>query len=364
MTFESLLSKNDLRHEDLVRILKADNGETEMLIKKSSELRLQHCGNEVYLRGLIEITNTCAKDCFYCGIRKSTPGINRYTLTDEEVLASARFAYENEFGSIVIQGGELISPAWTTRVEHLLKEIKKLSNGKLGVTLSLGEQSRETYERWLEAGAHRYLLRFETSDFELYKKIHPNDILHDPENRMRALQLLKECGYQVGSGVMVGLPWQSYESMAGDLLMMKALDIDMCGLGPYIEHHETPLFQYKNQLMPLKERFELSLRMIAALRLLINDINIAATTAMETIDPLGRIKAFKAGANVVMPNITPEKYQDDYLLYDNKVGTKSQTEMNKFVILKDIFQSGYKPGLNKWGDSRHFGNKQNKNNNK
>lgn len=355
MNFESLLSKKDLRHEDLVRILNSNAEESELLMKTTSELRILNCGNEVYLRGLIEITNTCAKDCFYCGIRKSTKGINRYTLSDDEVLASAKFAIDNEYGSIVIQGGELTSTSWTLRIENLLKEIKRISEGKLGITLSLGEQSKETYERWFNAGAHRYLLRFETSDFELYKKIHPNDELHNPENRIKALQLIKEVGYQVGSGVMVGLPFQTIESMAQDLMTMKELDIDMCGLGPYIEHHDTPLYQYKNQLMPLQERFQLSLKMISALRLLMNDINIAATTAMETIDPLGRIKAFKAGANIVMPNITPEKYQDDYLLYDNKVGTKSQTEMAKFIILKDIFQSGFKPGLNKWGDSKHYG---------
>ncbi len=353
-SFEALLNQEQFSNADLVRILSCNQAESELLFAQAHNIRMKYSGNKVYLRGLIEIGNVCSKDCFYCGIRKSNSENHRYTLSDEEVLSAAEFAWKNQYGSIVIQGGELESASWTNRIAHLLQKIKQLSNGELGITLSLGEQSEETFRRWFDVGAHRYLLRIESSDAELYSKIHPNNALHSYQNRLDSLALLKKCGYQVGTGVMIGLPWQNNEILANDLLTMKNLDIDMCGMGPYIEHHATPLNDFRHLLMPIHDRFILSLKMVAALRLLMKDVNIAATTAMETIDPNGRIKAFRAGANIVMPNITPEKYQDDYLLYDNKVGTKSQIEIAKHVILKDIFQAGFQPGLNEWGDSQHF----------
>lgn len=359
MDFEQLIHQPSFTREEIVRILAANEDETKLLLEYAQELRIKHIGNEVYLRGLIEITNTCSKDCYYCGIRKSYKNCVRYMLTDSEVLAAAEYAYKQNFGSIVIQGGELESPSWTDRIENILRAVKDLSNGELGVTLSLGEQSEETYKRWFDAGAHRFLLRFETSDPDHYKLLHPNDSKHDYQNRLKCLGLLRKTGYQVGTGVMIGLPFQTMENLADDLIKMKELDIDMCGMGPYIEHHETPLYQYRDQLIPIKERFDLSLKMIATLRLLIHDINIAGTTAMQTIDPEGRQKAFKAGANVVMPNITPTKYRDNYLLYDNKPGTKDDEEDSTRKVLEIIRESGFIPGTGKWGDSRHFKNRQN-----
>lgn len=188
----------------------------------------------------------------------------------------------------------------------------------MGITLSMGEQSRETFERWKEAGAERYLLRIEASNRELYHKLHPHDDNHSYEKRLNALKLLQDCDYQVGTGVMVGLPFQTTSNLADDLLFFKDFDIDMIGLGPYIEHEDTPLYQYSDQLKPQAERFELSMRMVALLRILMKDVNIAATTAMQSIDELGREKVIKVGANVLMPNITPVRYREGYLLYENK----------------------------------------------
>ncbi|MBN2729860.1 MAG: [FeFe] hydrogenase H-cluster radical SAM maturase HydE [Bacteroidales bacterium] len=352
--FTELLEQESFSKDDIIRILSSKGEEEQLLMQKAHELRLANIGNKIYLRGLIEISNICSKNCYYCGIRKGNKNVSRYLLSDKEVLKAAQYAYENDFGSLVIQGGELESDAWTGRIENLLREIKKLSNNELGITLSLGEQSEDTFRRWYDAGAHRYLLRFESSDHDLYHKIHPNDALHSYKRRMEAIDLLRKCNYQVGTGVMIGLPWQNVEILAEDLLRMKELDIDMCGMGPYVEHHDTPLYKFKDELIPLEERFSLSLKMIATLRLLIHDINIAGTTAMQTIDPEGREKAFKAGANVVMPNITPTEYKDSYLLYDNKPGTKDEKEDSTQKVIKIIKESGFEPGTGIWGDSPHF----------
>ena len=275
-------------------------------------------GNTVHLRGLIELSNICEKDCYYCGIRKSNSNVHRYSISDDEVLEAIQYAYDKSYGSVALQSGEIQSNAFTEKITRILQKTTKLSNGKLGVTLSCGEQTVETFRQWFEAGANRYLLRIETSNRELYKKLHPNDDIHRFERRLEALEMLKKTGYQTGTGVMIGLPFQTVENLADDLLFMKQFDIDMCGMGPYIEHHETPLYAYKDGLMPLKERFNLSLKMIAILRILMPDINIAATTALQTIEQNGRERAIQIGANVLMPNITPGKYRDNYFLYENK----------------------------------------------
>jgi biotin synthase len=349
-----ILQKRELSFDDIVRLLASSKEEAQLLFNKAYETMCRERGDKVYMRGLIEISNYCSKDCYYCGIRKSNNNVKRYIVTDEEVLESARYAYEHQYGSIVIQGGELSSPAWTERIEKLIREIKKIGDRSLGITLSLGEQDEETYRRWYEAGAHRYLLRIETTDRELFAKIHPADGNHTFERRLEALYLLRKIGYQVGTGVMIGLPGQSLESLARDLLFMKEFDIDMCGMGPYIEHKETPMYAQRHQLLPPLERFFLSIKMVAILRLLMPDVNIAATTAMETLHPEGRTLAFKAGANVVMPNITPLAYRENYLLYENKAGVLDDYEVARSKIISNIHKAGLKPGLSEWGDSLHY----------
>ncbi|MEI6143062.1 MAG: radical SAM protein, partial [Mariniphaga sp.] len=253
-----------------------------------------------------------------------------------------------------LQSGENGSPAFADRIENLIRQIKQLSNNRLGITLSVGEQSENVYRRWFSAGAHRYLLRIETSNPLLYKKIHPDNQLHNFENRMNCLHLLREVGYQVGTGVMIGLPFQTSADLANDLLFFQKFGIDMVGMGPYIEHSQTPLFKFRNQLLPLKGRFELSLKMIAVLRILMKDINIAAATALQAIDPLGREKGIKVGANIIMPNITPGFYRNDYSLYENKPCVDAEPAQCVGCLDARIALADGEIGYGEWGDSLHF----------
>lgn len=350
----TILSKEFLSRNDIITLLKSEGSDINELFAYSTEVKQRYIGNVVYFRGLIEFSNICEKDCLYCGIRSSNKNISRYNLSDEQILEAAQFAYENRYGSVVLQGGELESKFFTERIEKLLHKIKELSNGELGITLSIGEQSLETYKRWFSAGAHRYLLRIESSNKELYYKIHPNNPKHSFEKRLQALYDLKTAGYQVGTGVMIGLPFQTMEDLADDLLFMKEFNIDMCGMGPYIEHADTPLWQFKDQLLPLSERFNLALKMIAILRILMKDINIASATALQAIDPIGREKALKIGANIIMPNITPGTYRNNYKLYENKPCTDENAADCNNCLEARIKLSGNTIGYGNWGDSIHF----------
>lgn len=354
---EELLIQNSFNKEEIVFLLKSKGDERSALLKKSQEIRNKVVGNKVYFRGLVEFSNVCSKDCLYCGIRKSNANVIRYEATDEEILDACRFAWENRFASVVLQSGEISSPAFIKRVDKLLKKIKQLSNNELGVTLSCGEQTRKTYLLWKESGAHRYLLRIESSNPELYYKIHPENTKHSFEKRIKALQFLKETGYQVGTGVMVGLPFQTYEDLANDLLFFKKTDIDMCGMGPYIEHEDTPLYKYRHLLMTRQERFDLTLNMIAVLRLLMPDINIAAATALQAIDPGGREKALAVGCNVIMPNLTPNYYRKEYRLYEDKPCLDEDKELCRNCLEARIKLAGSEIGYNEWGDSKHFFNR-------
>jgi biotin synthase len=358
MKFSDIIRKNTLTREDLTAMLSANADESKELFAYANKVKQKHVGNKVYFRGLIEFSNVCSKDCYYCGIRKSNKKVQRYNLTDEQIIEAATFAHENNYGSVVMQGGELESSAFTQRIESLLKNIKKLSNNTLGITLSLGEQSDKTYQRWKDAGAHRYLLRIESSNKELYCKIHPKNELHKYERRLNCLYSLKSIGYQTGTGVMIGLPFQSIDHLADDLLFMKSFDVDMVGMGPYIEHMDTPLYQHKDALLAITERFDLSLKMIATLRILMQDINIAAATALQAIDPLGREKAVKVGANIIMPNITPGKYRNDYSLYENKPCADEEPDQCKNCLDVRIQLADGEIAYGKWGDSLHFLNRQ------
>ncbi|MGC9354747.1 MAG: [FeFe] hydrogenase H-cluster radical SAM maturase HydE [Mariniphaga sp.] len=355
--FTEIVSQASFSPEDLVVLLGSEGKEREVLFNKARELKESVVGKKVYFRGLIEFSNVCSKDCLYCGIRKSNKKVVRYNATDEEILEACRFAWENRFGSVVLQSGELESKAFVKRVDNLLKKIKQLSNNELGITLSCGEQSPDTYRRWFESGAHRYLLRIEASNRELYYKIHPETPKHSFERRVEALHFLRETGYQVGTGVMIGLPFQTLKDLAGDLLFFKKIDIDMCGMGPYIEHEHTPLYNYRHLLKTKTERFYLALNMIAALRLLMPDINIAAATALQAIDPAGREKALTVGANVIMPNLTPCEYRREYLLYENKPCLDEDAELCRNCLEARIELAGSEIGYKEWGDSKHFFNR-------
>lgn len=309
------------------------------LFDEAVMVRNRVVGDKVYLRGLIELSNRCRKNCLYCGIRCGNSAVDRYELSDEQVFAAAEYAWKAGYGSVVIQAGERTDEAFVERVERLVVGIKALSNSELGITLSLGEQEREVYRRWFEAGAHRYLLRIESSSPELYGRIHPVDHLH--ARRLECLHFLKDAGYQVGTGVMIGLPFQTVENLVDDLLFFKGLDIDMCGMGPYIEYPGAPLAEVRSAFT-CEQRLQLALRMIALLRLSMLDINIASTTALHALHPQGRQLGIAAGANVMMPNLTPQVARRSYKLYDNKP-------------LQDMDLTGFNVALdNAWGDSRHF----------
>jgi biotin synthase len=356
----TLLNKKDfynLDKNDIIELLQLDSDSMIDLVKKANEIRLKYRGAKVYFRGLIEYSNICKKNCLYCGIRSGNKNFIRYTIQDDEFFDAVKFAIRERYGSIVIQSGENTSPAFIDKITEYIREIKNISNNKLGITLSLGEQSFETYKKWYDAGAHRYLLRIEESHPELYKKLHPQDGKHDFAARYNCLLNLKNIGYQLGTGIMIGLPFQTIEHLAEDLLFMRDLDIDMCGMGPYIEHPDTPLYQYKDDLWPLKERFNLTLKMIAILRLMMPDINIAATTAMQAIDPMGREKALQAGANVLMPNITPKQYREEYLLYENKPCIDENPDDCISCLDARVQMVGYQVGYDDWGDSAHYFNR-------
>lgn len=350
----TVLLKDSFSHSDLVLLLNAQGQDKTKLFTRSAEIKKMYVGNKVYFRGLVELSNICSKNCLYCGIRAGNTKPDRYMVTEEEVLEAAHFALENGYGSMVLQSGERCDEKFVDTVSQLLVKIKELSGGKLGITLSMGEQTEKTYRQWYADGAHRYLIRIETSDRELYYKIHPNDKKHDFDIRINALKLLREIGYNVGSGVMIGLPFQTIEHLANDLLFLKHLDVDMVGMGPYIEHEDTPLYAFRDQLWTKIERFDMSLKMVALLRIMMKDINIAATTAMQAIDKQGREKALKVGANIIMPNLTPLKYREDYLLYEDKPCLDEDAFECRNCLEARIHMAGDEIGFNEWGDSKHF----------
>lgn len=351
---EKLLNNDFFDKNELITLLSSSEQDRVKIYQKAAEVKAEYVGKKVYYRGLVEYSNRCKKNCYYCGVRAGNELMNRYELSEEEVLEAARFAFDNRFASMVIQSGERSDKAFIKKIGSLLKKIKQLSDGKLGITLSLGEQTEETYRYWYECGAHRYLLRIETANRELYKRLHPDNMLHSYDKRLEALHFLRKTGYQVGTGVMIGLPFQTIEHLADDLIFFRDLDVDMAGMGPYIEHEQTPLYIYKDQLLPRIQRFNLSLLMVALLRIMMKDINIAATTAMQAIDPQGREKALLAGANVIMPNLTPLKYRESYQLYEDKPCIDEEADECRNCLEIRIKMAGDTIGYDEWGDSKHF----------
>lgn len=319
------------------------------LCEEAYRVKVATVGPEVYLRGLVEISNICRKNCLYCGIRRDIR-CPRYELSEEEVLSAARTAAGRRFGSVVIQGGERTDAAFIRKITRLLKAIKEIDTGDdppLGITLSLGEQSREVYEEWFDAGAHRYLLRIEASNPDLYRKIHPED--HSYDRRLQALYDLKEIGYQAGTGAMIGMPFQTAEDLADDLLFYRQFDAPMVGMGPYNPHPETPLTLSGDPYPSAERRFALGLKMIALLRLLMPDINIAAATSLEVLDPRGREMGLLSGANVFMPNLTPREQMVKYNLYDRKTALPDGPSS----LADSLSVQGIVIGYGRWGDSKH-----------
>ncbi len=355
----SLLNQDTFSKNDLVYLLSFYNkDEKQLIFEKSKEIKQQFVGNKIYLRGLIEYSNKCTKDCFYCGIRAHNHKVERYTVSDADVLNCADYAYKNNYASIVIQSGETKDKVFIHKITQLLEQIHQKTKHALKVTLSCGEQSPETYKTWFEAGAHRYLLRLESSVESIYNTIHPNDEKHSYENRIQALKDLQTAGYQVGSGFMIGLPKQSLEDLASDLLFLQDFNIDMVGMGPYVEHIETPMYKQKDFLIPQEDRYHLTLLMYALLRIMMKDVNIASTTALDALNPTGRIEALSVACNVLMPNLTPIIYTSNYHLYNNKPDSLHSDKLVAYIE-KHKTLHGNNIAFGEHGNSKHFENRKN-----
>ena len=296
--------------------------EGEYLFERESKPRLRHYGHDVYIRGLIEFTNYCRNDCLYCGIRKSNPTAERYRLTPDEILTCCEHGYELGFRTFVLQGGE---DGWFTdsRLANIVSSIHSRWQD-CAITLSVGERSRESYRILKEAGANRFLLRHETYDHEHYARLHPPSL--SARERQRCLWDLKELGFQAGTGFMVGSPFQTAENLADDMLFLEKLNPQMVGIGPFIPHHDTPFADQPAGTL------ELTLFLLGLIRLLLPKALLPATTALGTIAPDGRERGILAGANVVMPNLSPAQVRKKYLLYDNKICTGSEAAES----LKDL----------------------------
>lgn len=307
---EKLIEKAEKTHSldksELVALLTCDDETAKKLFAAADRVRAEYVGNAVQLRGLIEFSNYCRNNCCYCGIRRDNKQAKRYRIDPEMIVAHAAAAAKLGFKTVVMQSGEDV---WFT-VDRMTRVIRAIKDMDIAVTLSIGEKSYEEYKAYRDAGADRYLLRIETTDKDLYHRLDPR---MSWDNRHRCLMDLKRLGYELGSGSMVGLPDQSVESIADDILYFKEIGVDMAGIGPFIPHEQTPLANAEGR------KFALSLKTMALTRLLLPDINIPATTAMETLNPNGRVIALQSGANVVMPNVTTGEYRKLYELYPGKI---------------------------------------------
>jgi biotin synthase len=342
------MEKETFTSEHIMQFLQSRGEEQRKLHNKAASVRDKVVSKSVFFRGIIEFSNACSNDCFYCGIRKSNTKLKRYSMSQNEIMDSADFCSRANYGSIVLQSGEVRIQKFVDFVEEAVRKIKaKYPN--LGITLCVGEQEKETYKRFFKAGAHRYLLRIETTNQKHYEKLHPKDMSF--QNRKKCLSNLKEIGYQVGTGVMIGSPFQKIENLVNDLLFFKKIDIDMVGMGPFVPCDGAPIetsgFNAENNL-------NLALNMIAVLRQMMPDINIASTTALQAIDPKGRELGLMAGANVIMPIVTPTKYRENYQLYKDKPCIEESSEECRDCIIRRIESTVLEPCFGKWGDSKHF----------
>ena len=339
-----------LARDELAQLLSIEDEEgLQALFASAYELKVKCCGKRVAMRGLVEAGNVCAKDCLYCGIRKSNGNVSRYQLTADEIVRLAELDAKQGYASLVIQSGEIESEAHTRFIEDVLRRIAPLD---LGVTLSLGEQTEEVYRRWKEAGAARYLLRIETSNPDLYATLHPSG--HSWERRVECLRALRRCGYQVGTGVMCGLPGQTYDDLARDISFFAEMDVDMIGMGPFIPHPDTPLGAAHQAPGARRQALTMGLKMIAVTRLHLHDVNIAAATALQALAPDGRERGIRAGANVIMPNITDTKYRRSYQLYAGKPCLDENAGLCKGCLERRLAAIGETIDYGRRGDSLHY----------
>ncbi len=326
---ENIINKaklnNNLNKNEIVSLL-TNNEINNYLFSNADEVRKKFVGDEVHLRALIEASNICKQNCLYCGLRRDNKLQERYKLSSEKIIDLAKNAKDLGYKTIVLQSGE--SNVYS--LDEMLYIITNINKLDLALTLSIGEKTKEEYQEYKKAGANRYLLRIETTDKILYEKMNPEMSF---ENRLKCLQILKELNYEVGTGCLVGLPEQSIESLAEDILFFKSIDADMIGIGPFIPHENTPLKDIKDKE---NKNFELALKVMAITRLLLPDINIPATTAMETLNPNGRLIALQSGANVIMPNVTDNEYKKLYELYPGKICLNDNASKCRHCITNKI----------------------------
>ena len=329
---DKLESEKNLTDEEFAAVLLCDSpGFDEYLAEKARAVREKYYGKAVYMRGLIEFTNICKNNCYYCGIRRDNANAERYRLSEEQILSCCDIGYELGFRTFVLQGGE--DPYYT---DELIVSIVSAIKGRYpdcAVTLSIGEREKESYQKFFDAGADRYLLRHETADKSHYEMLHPAELSFD--HRMQCLKDLKDIGYQVGCGMMVGSPYQTTEHLVKDLRFLQEFKPEMVGIGPFIPHHDT---QYADCAAGT---VEMTVRLLSIIRLLLPDVLLPATTALGTIDPRGREKGILAGANVVMPNLSPSDVRGKYLLYDNKICTGDEAAECIRCMAMRISSAGY-----------------------
>lgn len=329
---DNLRAHRTLKADEYHRLLACEDEQVAAYLHKTArEVTQTSFGNKIFIRALIEITNCCQNDCFYCGIRKSNTAVKRYYLDKESILSSCKAGYDLGFRTFVMQGGENAGLDDVT-IEKIVTEIRQLYPD-CAITLSLGEKPYEVYERFYQAGANRYLLRHETHNKEHYERLHPRDM--SIENRLRCLIDLKKIGFQTGTGVMVGSPFQTLEHLIEDIQFIESFSPEMIGIGPYIPHHATPFASFASGSI------ELTLRLISILRLIHPSALIPSTTALNTMDSKGREKGILAGANVVMPNLTPSGNRKDYKLYDNKFIQDAETAEGLKALASELDAIGY-----------------------
>lgn len=327
-----LRQERTLRPEEFRQLLTGCDAETLRYINQQArEVSLLHFGNKIYIRGLIEVSNCCRNNCYYCGIRKGNPNIERYRLSEKSILDCCNQGYELGFRTFVLQGGE--DPALTDeRIERIVSGIRK-NFPDCAITLSLGEKPREAYERFFRAGANRYLLRHETYDRVHYRKLHPTEMSAD--RRLQCLQDLKDIGYQTGTGIMVGSPGQTVEHLVQDVLFIEQLRPEMIGIGPFLPHQDTPFAQYPSGTV------EQTILLLSIFRLMHPSALIPATTALATLAPEGRERGILAGANVVMPNLSPQEERKKYTLYNNKASLGAESAEGLAMLQKQLQAIGY-----------------------
>lgn len=332
MLVEKLIKEHCLSKEEYVELLDNYTEETmKQLQVEADRLRRQYYGDKVFTRGLIEFTNYCKNNCYYCGIRLDNKNVSRYRLSKEEILLSCKIGYDLGFRTFVLQGGE--DPYFTDdKMVEIIEEIKALYPD-CALTLSIGERNHEAYKRFKEAGADRYLLRHETANEEHYNKLHPENL--SLKSRMDCLYDLKNLGFQVGAGFMVGSPYQTNETLAEDLIFLKELNPDMVGIGPFLPSHDTIFADSK------KGSVEKTLLLLSMIRIILPKALIPATTALGTADPKGREKGLQAGANVVMPNLSPITVRKKYSLYDDKICTGEEAAECQGCLTRRVSSVGF-----------------------